>query len=273
MTSVQAAYAPVNGLELYYEISGSGTPLIVLHGGFMTIKAMGELIPALARTRQVIAVELQGHGHTALSERPFTIEAMADDIGGLIEQLNLEQADILGFSMGGEVAQQTAIRHPEKVGKLVLISAPCAFEDWYPEVQAGMAQINAEFMRSTMMYDVYASVAPHVEDWDRFVGSMHQLMTTDHYNWRDQIAALDKPILLIAGDADSISPASMVAFFALLGGGKGDAMYSGRPAAQLAMLPGSTHINIIDRVELLLGCIEPFLEHDGTASAPFTMEA
>src|SRR6266487_4974721 len=164
----EIGYAPVNGLDLYYEIRGSGQPLVLLPGGFMTVEAMGELVPQLATTRRVIGVELQGHGHTADIERPLSFELMADDIAALIKHLGLEQADLFGFSLGGGVALQTAIRHPEVVRKLVVVSAPCKRDGWYPEVLAGMASMNAaaaEAMMGSPMHQAYVSVAPKLEDW------------------------------------------------------------------------------------------------------------
>src|SRR6266700_1703761 len=140
----EIGYAPVNGLDLYYEIRGSGQPLVLLPGGFMTVEAMGELVPQLATTRRVIGVELQGHGHTADTERALRFELMADDIAALIRHLGLEQADLFGFSLGGGVGLQTAIRHPEVVRKLVLASTAFKRDGWYPEVLAGMASISVD---------------------------------------------------------------------------------------------------------------------------------
>jgi pimeloyl-ACP methyl ester carboxylesterase len=148
----QKGYASVNGLNLYYEIHGSGEPLILLPGGFMTVEAMGEIVPQLAATRRVIGVELQGHGHTADIERPLSFELMADDIAVLIRHLGLERADIFGYSLGGGVGLQTAIRHPEMVRKLVIASTPFKRNGWYPEVLAGMASISVEAFAGTPIH-------------------------------------------------------------------------------------------------------------------------
>ncbi len=150
----QKGYALVNGLNIYYEIHGSGKPLVLLPGGFMTVEAMGEMVPQLAATRRVIGVELQGHGHTADIARPLSFEVMADDIAALITHLGLEQADIFGFSLGGGAGLQTAIQHPEVVRKLALASTPFKRDGWYPEVLAGMASISVDTFAGTPIHEV-----------------------------------------------------------------------------------------------------------------------
>ncbi len=168
----EIGYAPVNGLDLYYEIRGSGQPLVLLPGGFMTVEAMGELVPQLATTRRVIGVELQGHGHTADTERALRFELMADDIAALIRHLGLEQADLFGFSLGGGVGLQTAIRHPEVVRKLVLASTAFKRDGWYPEVLAGMASISVDTFAGTPIHDAYLQTSPRPEAWPVFVAKM-----------------------------------------------------------------------------------------------------
>ena len=161
-------YASVNGLDLYYEIYGSGKPLVLLHGGVGSIEMFGEVLSLLSEGRQVIAVDLQAHGRTADIDRPLSFEWMADDIGALIKQLGFERADVMGYSLGGGVALQTAIRHSDVVRKLVLVSTPFKRDGWYPEVLAGMAQMGpeaAEPMKQTPMYQLYASIAPKPDDW------------------------------------------------------------------------------------------------------------
>src|SRR5579863_8400677 len=154
------SYAQVNGLNMYYEIHGSGEPLVLLPGGFWTIEAMGEIVPRLAATRRVIGVELQGHGHTADIERPLRYEFMADDVAALIRHLGLERADIFGYSLGGGVGLQTAIRHPEVVRKLALASTAFARAGWYPESLAGMAAISVEAFAGTPIHDAYLKTSP-----------------------------------------------------------------------------------------------------------------
>ena len=253
-------YAAVNGINLYYEIHGSGTPLVMLHGGFGTFEMFSALSPALALDHQVIGVDLYGHGRTALTDRPIRFEQMADDIAGLIQHLGLEKADLLGFSLGGAVALQTAIRYPERVNKLVVISTPFKRAGWHPEMQAGMTAFDPEFFMNTPIYDGYLRVAPKPEDFPRFVANMGEGMSQD-YDWTEQVSALRTPTLIIAGDADGLPPAHAVEFFKLLGGGLRDAGWNGEHliASQLAILPGATHYDIVSRADLLLPVLSPFL--------------
>lgn len=253
-------YASVNGINLYYEIRGAGKPLIMLHGGFGTFDMFAALSPALALDHQIIGVDLYGHGRTALTDRPFRFEDMADDIAGLIQHLGLKTADLLGYSLGGIVALQTAIRHPEHISKLVLISTPFKHTAWYPEIQAGMASIAPESFLGTPMHDAYMKVAPKPEDFARFVARMREAMSRD-YDWTEAVSALKPLTLIIAGDSDSFSPAHAVEFFTLLGGGQKDAGWNGENTipSQLAVLPGATHYNIVFRPDLLLPILAPFL--------------
>jgi pimeloyl-ACP methyl ester carboxylesterase len=165
----RGSYARVNGLELYYELHGSGQPLVLLPGGFMTIEAMGELVPQLATARRVIGVELQGHGHTADIERPLCFELMVDDIAAQIRHLGLEQADVFGFSLGGGVALQTAFRHPEVVCELALASTAFKRDGWYPEALAGMGSISVDTFAGNPIHEAYLKTSPRPEVWPIFV--------------------------------------------------------------------------------------------------------
>jgi pimeloyl-ACP methyl ester carboxylesterase len=262
----EIGYASINGLNLYYEIRGSGEPLVLLPGGFMTVEAMGEIVPQLAATRRVIGVELQGHGHTADIERPLHFELMADDIAALIRQLGLERTDIFGYSLGGGVGLQTAIRHPGFVRKLALASTPFKRDGWYPEVLVGMASISVETFAGTPIHETYLKTSPRPEAWPNFVAKMRQLLSED-YDWAGGVAALKIPTLIMVGDADSLRLSHMVEFFGLLGGGKADGDMNGLPPAQLAILPSTTHVGwappfhgIMTRTELLLAIITEFLD-------------
>ena len=262
----QQGYAPVNGLELYYEIHGSGEPLIILPGGFMTVEAMGDIAPRLAATRRVIGVELQGHGHTGDIERPLHFESMADDIAALISHLGLERADLFGYSLGGGVALQTAIRHPAAVRKLALASTAFARQGWYPESLAGMAAISAEGFAGTPIEVGYLKTSPKPDAWPTVIAKMLKLLTED-YDWSQDVAALKTPVLIMVGDADGLRLAHAVEMFGLLGGGKADGDLAGRPPSQFAVLPGTTHVGwappnhgIMTRAELLLPVINEFLD-------------
>jgi pimeloyl-ACP methyl ester carboxylesterase len=241
-------YADVNGLSLYYEEHGSGAPLVLLHGGLGTGEMFGAIMPVLAGCGRVITVDLQAHGRTADIDRPLTAESMADDVALLIGHLGLERADVMGYSLGGAVALQTAIRHPGVVDRLVLVSVPCKRDGWYPEVTASMDLMGpglAEPMKQSPMYESYARVAPRAQDWPVLVAKTGELLRRD-YDWSDGAAKISAPTLLVYADADSVRPAHIMEFFGLFGGGLRDPGWDGsdRPAAQLAILPGSTHYDL-----------------------------
>jgi pimeloyl-ACP methyl ester carboxylesterase len=257
------SYASTNGLEMYYEIHGAGRPLILLHGGVGAIEMFGEVLGLLAEGRQVIAVDLQAHGRTADIDRPFSFESMADDVAALIEHLGFERADVMGYSLGGGVALQTAIRHPEVVRKLVVVSTPFKRDGWYPEVLAGMGQMGpeaAEPMKQTPMYQLYASVAPKPEDWPVLLTKLGELLRKD-YDLSDEVAKIETPTMIVVGDAASVRTAHAVEFFELLGGGKADAGWdgSGMSDARLAILPATTHYDIFSS-PTLASTVTPFLD-------------
>lgn len=256
------SYAPVNGLHLYYEIHGTGQPLVLIHGALGTTGMFARLLPALAANRQVIAVELQAHGHTADIDRPMSFEAMADDIGALIGHLGLGSADVLGYSMGGGVALQTAIRHPEVVRRLVLMSAPCKSDGWYAEDRAGMAAMSGELAKQWIgspMHEAYASRAPRPEDWPALADKLGPMLGQD-YDWSASVEALQTPTLIIIGDSDGVRPAAAVEMFGLLGGNKATGLFDPPRSSQLAILPGTTHFTVLERTDLLLPIIAPFLD-------------
>ena len=259
-----SGYAAVNGINLYYESHGSGAPLVLLHGGLMATGLLAELVPTLAAHRQVVTVNLQGHGRTADIERPVRYESMADDIAALVEHLRLGQVALMGYSLGGGTALQTAIRHPALVDKLVVVSAPCKRAAWFPDVLAGMQQLGpevAEMMKPSPPYQHYASVAPRPEDWPRLVTKVGELLRQD-YDWSADIAKLGMPTQLVFADADSLSMAHMAEFYGLLDGGQREAGwdYSSVPRNRLAILP-ATHYDIFAS-PLLAPAVTPFL--DGT---------
>jgi pimeloyl-ACP methyl ester carboxylesterase len=242
------SYADVNGLSLYYAEHGRGEPLVLLHGGFGTGEMFGPVLPALAAQRRVIAVDLQAHGRTADVGRPLCFETMADDVAALIGHLGLVRSDVMGVSMGGGVALRTAIQHPEAVDRVVLVSVPFRRDGWFPEIGAAMRQFtpeHGEAMKQSPMYSTYARVAPRPGDWPVLHAKMGELLSAD-YDWSSEVAAITAPTMLVYADSDSIRPAHMVEFFALLGGGLRDADWdgSGRPAGRLAVMPGTTHYDI-----------------------------
>jgi pimeloyl-ACP methyl ester carboxylesterase len=256
-------YADVNGLKLYYEVHGTGRPLILLHGGLGAIEMFGPNLEALAKVRQVIGVDLQGHGRTADVDRPIRTELMADDIVALIKHLRLERPDIMGYSLGGGVALRTAIRHPEVVGKLVVVSTPIRRDAFYPEILQQQAQVTAaaaDAMKQTPMYQLYASIAPRPQDWASLLQKMGEAMKND-FDFSNDVARITAKTLIVAGDADIFPPAHAVEVFGLLGGGQRDGGWdgSGQPKSRLAILPGLTHYTIFSDPALAAAVI-PFLD-------------
>ena len=264
-TAPKTGYAPVNGLRMYYEIHGSGEPLILLHGGVVGIVMFGPNVAELAKNRKVIALELQGHGRTADIDRPLSYEGMADDVAGLMKYLGIEKADVMGYSLGGGVALQTAFRHPESVRKLVIVSAAFKRDGWYPEVLAAMSQMgagSAEMMKQSPLNQVYPKV-----NWAVLFTKLGALLKQD-YDWSKQVAALKQQTMLVFADADAVRLAHIVEFYGLLGGGQKDAGLdgSGRPADELAILPGVTHYNI-STSPVLPTVVAPFLDASGAKKA------
>jgi pimeloyl-ACP methyl ester carboxylesterase len=262
-TTEKPSYAVVNGLNMYYEIHGAGEPLILLHGGLLSTAVFDHLVPLFAKTRQVITVDLQGHGRTADINRPITYETMADDIAGLMKYLHIEKADILGYSLGAGTALQTAIRHPVLVRKLVIVATVYKRDGWHQDILSQMDQMGpatAEMMKPSPLYKLYASVAPRPENWTSLVTKVSDLLKKD-YDWSKDVAAIKSPTMLVLGNADSIRPEHIVEFFGLLGGGKKDGGWdgSGISNARLAILPGVTHYNIVES-PLFPMVVGPFLD-------------
>jgi pimeloyl-ACP methyl ester carboxylesterase len=243
-------YAEVNGINLYYETRGAGRPLILLHGGLGSGEMFGPVLPILAERHQVIAVDLQGHGRTADIDRPIDIRLMADDIAALIDHLDLDRPDVVGWSLGGGVALQTAVRHPGNVGRLVAASANIRRDAIPAEMLAQQGQVNAaaaEYMKDTPMYELYMRVAPRPEDFPRLLDKMGESMAKD-FDLTEEVRGLKVPTLIVAADADMAPPSHYVEVFKLLDGGLRDGgwMGEGRPKGghALAILPGLTHYNL-----------------------------
>jgi pimeloyl-ACP methyl ester carboxylesterase len=243
-------YATLNGLDLYYETHGTGRPLVLIHGGLGSGEMLGPLIPALARGHLVIIPDLQGHGRTADIDRPLDVRLMADDIGALIDHLGLEQPDVVGYSLGGGVAFFTAVKHPDKVRKLVMASANVRRDAIPAEMLAQQGQMNASaevFMRDTPMYQLYQRVAPRPKDFGRLLDKIGEAMSQD-FDFSDEVRALSVPTMIVAADADMAPPSHYVEVFKLLDGGLRDGGWAGegRPKGghALAILPGLTHYDI-----------------------------
>jgi pimeloyl-ACP methyl ester carboxylesterase len=259
-SDLRTGYAPVNGLNMYYEIHGTGQPLVLLHGAFSAIgTSFGALLPGLAKTRQVIAFDMQAHGRTADIDRPLSIEQMADDTAAALKHLGIDQADIFGYSLGAAVALHVAIRHPDVVRKLVLASVSYNASGIHPGLMEGMANMTADVMVGSPWHDEYLRIAPNPDNFATLFTKKSQMDQQIQDIPAEVIQALKAPVLLIIGDSDIIRPEHAVELFRLLGGGVAGDM-AGLPNSQLAILPGTTHVTVVNRAELLLAIIPSFLD-------------
>ncbi len=261
-------YADVNGINLYYEMHGTGRPLILLHGGLGSGEMFGPTLPALAEHHQVVLVDLQGHGRTADIDRPLDVRLMAGDIAALIDHLGLRKPDVVGYSLGGGVALQVAVRYPEKVGRLVTASANIRRDAIYPDMLNQQGQVSAAaapFMTQTPMYQLYQRVAPRPEDFPRLLDKIGAAMAQD-FDFTEEVRGLQVPTLVVAADADMAPPSHFVEVFGLLDGGLRDGGWMGesRPKGghALAILPGLTHYDLAES-PLFATAVLAFLDQQG----------
>jgi pimeloyl-ACP methyl ester carboxylesterase len=237
-----------NGVNYYYEVHGEGEPLLLLHGGLGSIDMFGPVLPALAESRQVIGVDLHGHGRTALGDRAINLIDIGDDLAVVLKALGYEQVDVLGYSFGAGAAFRLAVQHPALVRRLALVSGGYAQDGFYPEMLPMQAQIGAgmaEAMKETPMYQSYIAVAPHPEEFPRLLDRMGDLMRTP-FDWSEDVKKLQMPVMLVYGDSDMYRPEHIVKFYQLLGGGLKDAGWMRENMSQnrLAILPDLTHYEI-----------------------------
>ena len=260
-TSFKEGYVSVNGLDMYYEIHGTGQPLVLIHGAFSAIgTSFGKLLPELVKTRQVIAFELQAHGHTADIDRPLTLEGMADDVAAAIHQLELGQADVFGYSMGAFVALQLVLRHPELVRKLVVASVSFTRSGIHPGLMEGLGEMTPDMMFGSQWHDEYLKIAPHPEHFARLFAKKTEMDRNTRDLSPEDIRGIKSPTLIIIGDSDLIRPEHAVEMFRLLGGGVFGDTPAGLPNSQLAILPGTSHVSIANRADLLIPIITSFLD-------------
>lgn len=262
-SAVRSGAVEVAGIAYHYEIYGQGEPLLLLHGGLGSIEMFAPILPALAAGRQVIAVDLQGHGRTPLGTRPIAIEPMGDDMNTLLDKLGYRQVDVMGYSMGAGVAFQLAAQHPDRVRRLALVSMTLSTAGIQPEmvpIQRQLSAAMAPMMKETPMYTSYAARAPKVGDFPRLLDQMGDLMRRD-FDWSAQVKALTMPVMLVVGDADMWRPEGSVEFFKLLGGGQRDGGWQREHVTKhrLAILPGRTHYDIFLAPELVR-TVRPFLD-------------
>ncbi|MEO8358099.1 MAG: alpha/beta hydrolase [Chloroflexota bacterium] len=263
-------YVSVNGLKMYYEIHGSGQPLVLLHGAFSAIgTSFGKLLPGLAtpalaggarETRQVIAFEFQAHGRTADIDRPLTLEGLADDVADALPRLGMEKADVFVYSMGAGVALHLAIRHPHVLHKLVLASVTYNLSGVHPGLMDGFGEMKPEMMFGSPWHAEYMQIAPQPENFAALFEKKTQMDRQLRDLGDETIRAIKAPTLLIIGDSDLVRPEHAVEMFRLLGGGVFGDLPAGLPNSQLAVLPGTSHVTLVDRADWLVSMIDAFLD-------------
>jgi pimeloyl-ACP methyl ester carboxylesterase len=261
-TTPVTGYAPVNGLQMYYAIHGSGgpAPLVLIHGAFSAIgTSFGALLPGLAAGRQVIGVELQAHGRTADIDRPLRLEYLVDDVVALLRYLNIDKADLFGYSNGAAVAIRVAIRHPEVVRKLVFASGVYTLDGVHPGLMEGLGEMSHEMMVGSPWHDEYMRLAPRPEDFPTLFAKKQEMDQNVDDLPAETVAAIKAPTLIILGDSDLPRPEHAVEMFRLLGGGVFGDM-AGMPNSQLAILPGTMHSNLTQQADMLLAMIPRFLD-------------
>jgi len=249
----------VNGMRMYYEVSGQGEPLIVLHGAYMNIRTMSAIVPRLARTHKVYALELQGHGRTTDIDRPITYPNLADDVAAFMDAVGLQKADVFGYSMGAGAGLQLAIRHPDKVNKLVAASVAYDSAGLQPEFKAMIPQMTVDMFLQMPFAAEYRKLSPTPDSFPALVRKLIAL-EREPMSWREDLKRVKTPVLIIGGDADGYTLEHLVSLFRLLGGGVMGDMGKPLPASRLAILPATSHTVVITQVDLLMGFIEPFLK-------------
>jgi pimeloyl-ACP methyl ester carboxylesterase len=263
----ESGYADVDGLKMYYEVYGEGKPIVLLHGSYMTIPMnWSQIIPLLAKDRKVIVAEMQGHGRTRDIPREMSYEGMADDVSGLLKHLRIDSADILGYSMGGGIAFQVAVRHPEQVRRLVILSGAYTHDGWWPEVEAMYPAMNADMFKGTPIQKQYDSLGNDPAHFPEFVKKVISI-DLKPYDWSRDVKNIQAPIFMAIGDADGIRYEHALELFRAKGGGKMGDLH-GLPKSRLAILPGTTHIGMMQRTAWLIPMITDFLDSDLNPAPP-----
>lgn len=262
----ETGYVNLNGLKMYYEVYGKGKPIVLLHGSYMTIPLNWSDIIPMFNGRKVIVAEMQGHGRTRDTARKISYEGMADDVSGLLKHLKIDSADILGYSMGGGIAFQLAIRHPEQVRRLIVLSGSYAHDGWWPDVEASYSSINAEMFKDSPIEKQYESLGNDPKHFPEFVKKVISI-DLEPYDWSKEVKKIKAPIFMAIGDSDGIQYEHALTLFRAMGGGKmGD--IHGLPKSRLAIIPGTTHIGMMYRMDWLVPMIDDFLNSDLKTSAP-----
>jgi pimeloyl-ACP methyl ester carboxylesterase len=257
---LNSGYAPVNGINVYYEVFGEGKPIILLHGAFYTIDLnWGALIPELSKTRKVVAIEMQGHGHTPFSERKLSMTALASDVEKVMDYLKIDSADIAGYSMGGSVAYQFAVRNPKRLRKLVIISSTYKTKGWLPVISNAFKSFKPELFDNTPMKAAYDSVAPDKTKWTEFLLQMFAFAAVPFNVGDNNISKISAPVLIIAGDNDGLDKAELIKTYQLLGGGV-PADLGTMPKSHLAVVPGQGHVSLMMQTQTILNYLADFLK-------------
>ena len=269
----KTGHALVNGVNYYYEIRGTGEPMLLLHGGLGSIDMFAPVLPTFARARTVVAVDLQGHGRSSLGERPIRLQHIADDMSEILTQLGYDSVDAVGYSLGAGVALHLAARHPERVRRLVIISAGYSQDGFYPEMlpqQAAVSGAIADTLKETPMYKSYVAVAPHPEDFPKLLDRVGDFMRTP-FNFEDDVKKIQAQTLLVFGDADMFRLEHVVEFYKLLGGGQRDAGFMREHISKnrLAILPNVTHYET-GMSPSMTAAVLPFVNGESNATSWFT---
>jgi pimeloyl-ACP methyl ester carboxylesterase len=261
-----SGYAPVNGIKVYYEVylptgqaGGEGRPIVLLHGAFYSIEMnWAQLIPELSKTRKVIAIEMQGHGHTPFSDRALSITTLASDVEKVMDYLKIDSADVAGFSMGGSIAYQFAVQNPKRLRKLVIISSTYKTSGWLPIVNGGFKDFKPEFFDNTPLKTAYDAVAPDKTKWRKFLAQMFAFAETPFNVGDSNIAKIAAPVLIISGDNDGTDKVELMKTYQLLGGGV-SADLQPMPKSQLAIVPSQGHVSLMMQTKIILGYLDGFL--------------
>ncbi len=255
-----SGYAPVNGLKVYYEVYGEGKPVVLLHGAFMTIDDnWGQLIPELSKTRKVIAIEMQGHGHTPYSDRKLDLPTLASDVDGVMNYLKVDSADVVGYSMGGSVAYQLIVQSPKRVKKLVIISSTYKSTGWLPSLAVAFKNMKPEMFANSPMKAAYDAVAPDSTKWAKFIDQMLVFMRTSFDMGDNNIAKITSPVLIISGDNDGLDKVELMKTYQLLGGGV-SADLGPMPKSHLAIVPSQGHVSLMMQTNTILDYLNDFLK-------------
>jgi pimeloyl-ACP methyl ester carboxylesterase len=258
--AANTGYAAVNGIKVYYEVYGEGKPIVLLHGAFMTIGTnWGELIPELSKTRKVIAVELQGHGHTPYSDRKLNYATLASDVEGVMDHLKVDSADVVGFSMGGYVAYQLAIQSPKRVTSLTIISSTYKSGGWKPEITNAFKHMKPELFENTPMKTAYDAIAPDKTKWTKFLEQMIAFAGVPFDLGESNISKIHAPVLLIAGDNDGLDKIELMKTYQLLGGDV-IADFGAMPKSKLAIVPSQGHVSLMAQTKTISGYLDGFLK-------------